>query len=138
MFRPLFRCAALITLSAAWLHPGFAQTVTGTITGLVTDTSQGIIPNATVVARNMATGTQAATVTSSTGNYVIPNLLVGYYELTVTQAGFKSWVRSNIALSSGDNVRVDTVLQVGQVSERVHVSAETPPLRTESTEVSTE
>jgi len=137
MFHLLFRYAALITLSAAWLHPGFAQMVTGTITGLVTDTSQGIIPNATVVARNMATGAQAATVTSSTGNYVIPNLLVGYYELTVTQAGFKSWVRSNIALSSGDNVRVDTVLQVGQVSERVHVSAETPPLRTESTEVST-
>lgn len=125
--------AALLALE------GFApaQTTMGTITGIVTDSSQAVIPGVTVVARNMATGAEARTVSSSTGNYVIPNLPVGSYEVTASQSGFKSWTRSNIALSSADNIRVDVVLEVGQVSERVQVSAEAPALKTESTEVST-
>lgn len=109
----------------------------GTITGLVTDASGAVVPAATVVATNVATGVKAQTTTSSTGNYVIPNLQVGRYELSVSVAGFKSWSRSGIVLSSNDNVRIDVALEVGQVSERIQVTAEPPALRTESTEVTT-
>ena len=111
MSRYVFVLASLIVVSA---HFGAAQTTMGTITGLVTDSSQAVIPGATVVAKNVATGAEARTVTSSTGNYVIPNLPVGSYELSVSQAGFKTWTRTNIALSSGDNLRVDAILEVGQ------------------------
>jgi len=127
----------LIILALAAVCLAQAQTTMGTITGLVTDSTQAVVPGATVVARNTATGTEARTVTSSTGNYVIPNLPVGTYEVSVSQAGFKTWNRANIAVSSGDNLRVDVVLEVGQVSERVQVTAEAPALKTESTEVST-
>ena len=113
------------------------QTTTGTITGIVTDASGAVVAGATVTARNLATGELAETVASNTGNYVLPNLRVGSYELAVNVAGFKSWRRGPIALSSNDNVRVDVRLEVGEASERIDVTGEVPPLKTESTEVST-
>jgi hypothetical protein len=109
----------------------------GTITGIVTDSSGAVVPGATVIARNAATGVEARTVSSSTGNYVIPNLQVGTYELGVSVPGFKSWTRGGLVLSSNETLRVDALLDVGQVNERVVVTDAAPALRTESTEVST-
>ena len=108
----------------------------GTITGVVTDSSHAVLSGATVVAHNTATGVEARTTTSNTGNYVLPSLQIGTYEVTVSQAGFNKWTRSNIALSSGDNIRVDATLTVGQVSQTVEVTSVEAPLKTESTEVS--
>ncbi len=101
------------------------------------DKSGSVIPSAVVVATNTATGVRAQTVTSGTGNYVIPNLQVGRYDISVAVTGFKSFDRSGINLSSDDNIRVDVVLEVGATTERVVVTAEAPPLKTESSEVST-
>ena len=114
-----------------------AQSTLGTITGLVTDSTGAVIPSAVVAATNTATGVRVQTVSSSTGNYVIPSLQVGPYEVSVAVSGFKTFSRSGINLSSNDNIRVDVVLEVGQTSDRVVVTAEAPPLKTESTEVST-
>src|SRR3954470_17031549 len=72
----------------------YAQTNMGTITGLVTDRSTAVLPGVAVTARNTATGAETSTVTSSTGNYLIPNLPVGPYQITVSQSGFKSWSRT--------------------------------------------
>ena len=130
-----FSAAALIILC---LHRpvSMAQTTMGTITGVVTDSSHAVLSGATVVAHNTATGVEARTTTSNTGNYVLPSLQIGTYEVTVSQAGFNKWTRSNIALSSGDNIRVDATLTVGQVSQTVEVTSVEAPLKTESTEVS--
>ncbi|MDQ6699740.1 MAG: carboxypeptidase-like regulatory domain-containing protein, partial [Acidobacteriota bacterium] len=125
--------AFALALFLGTLH---AQSTLGTITGLVTDSSGAVIPNSVVVVTNTATGAKAQTVTSSTGNYVVPNLQVGPYEVNVAISGFKAWSRSGIKVSSNDNLRIDVTLEVGQTSERVSVSAEAPPLKTESTEVS--
>ncbi|HYO84076.1 MAG TPA: carboxypeptidase regulatory-like domain-containing protein [Bryobacteraceae bacterium] len=114
-----------------------AQSSLGTITGLVSDSSGAVVPNAAVVATNTATRVRAQTVTSSTGNYVIPSLQVGPYEISVAVPGFKTFARTGVNLSSNDNLRVDVVLEVGQAAERVQITAEAPPLKTESTEVST-
>ncbi|MGH9658229.1 MAG: carboxypeptidase regulatory-like domain-containing protein, partial [Bryobacteraceae bacterium] len=114
-----------------------AQSTLGTITGLVTDSTGAVIAGANVTAKNIDTGGQAATISSSTGNYAIPSLQVGSYEVAVTVPGFKSWKRAPVVLKSNDNVRIDISLEVGQTSERVEVSGEAPPLKTESTEVST-
>lgn len=114
----------------------FAQASLGTITGLVTDTSGSVVPGAKVTARHTGTGVQTETLTSTTGNYAIPNLRIGRYEVLVSVTGFKSWSRTGIGLSSDDTLRVDAVLEVGQLSERVTVTAEAPALKTESTEVS--
>ncbi len=129
-FRPLL-CLALFTGTL------YAQNTLGTITGLVADTSGAVIPTVVVTARNTATGVRAQTSTSSTGNYVIPSLPVGPYEIRVSSPGFKTYTRSGINLNSNDNLRADITLEVGQASEQVSVTAEAPPLKTESTEVST-
>lgn len=133
------RFSTLISLAMLALATGTleAQSTFGTITGLIADSTGAVIPNATVVATNSATGVRAQTVTSSTGNYVIPNLQVGTYEISISVTGFKTWSRSNIGLASNDNVRVNVNLEVGASSERVEVTGATPPLKTESTELST-
>ena len=130
----LSRTLLLAGLMAAVLA---GQSTTGLITGLITDSTGAVVPNAEVRARNVNTGFMAATVSSSTGNYVVPNLAVGLYELTVEVPGFKTAVRQGLNLKSNDNMRVDVVLEVGQTAERIEVTAEPPPLKTESTEVST-
>ncbi|MFN0100605.1 MAG: carboxypeptidase regulatory-like domain-containing protein [Bryobacteraceae bacterium] len=114
-----------------------AQTTMGVITGLVSDATGSIIAGAAVEARNLDTGTTAQTVSSSTGNYVLLSLPIGSYEISVSVAGFKSWKRGPMTVKSSDNIRADVRLEVGSTTERVEVSGEAPPLKTESTEVST-
>src|SRR2546426_3968014 len=89
--------SALLLVSAA-----AAQSSLGTITGLVSDATGAVVPNAKVTTRNVSTGAQAETLSSSTGNYVLSNLPVGTYEITVSVSGFKGWTRQGIVLSSGD------------------------------------
>lgn len=134
IYKIQIRAACLLIVFAVGIA---AQSTLGTITGLVVDSTGAVIPNTVVVATNTATGIKAQTVSSATGNYVIPSLQVGTYEINVAVTGFKSFVRSGIVLSSNDNVRVDVTLEVGQTSELVVVTAEAPPLKTESSEVST-
>ncbi len=134
--RFLWSLFALLLLAALFSQPANAQVTRGTITGFVTDASGAVVPGVKVVARNIATGVQAETISSTTGNYVIPNLQVGTYELSVSQSGFKSWSRTGIVLSGGFAMRVDVALEIGQVSERVTVTAAPPALKTETTEVS--
>jgi len=135
--RLTLRDFAAMLLAIAGTASLSAQTNMGTITGLVTDRSNAVLPGVTVTAKNTATGAEATTVTSSTGNYLIPNLPVGPYQITVSHPGFKSWSRTGIALSAGENIRADAMLDLGQVTERVEVTSEAPQLKTESTEVST-
>src|SRR5256885_1795958 len=84
-------CAAIVAIT-----PLQAQSTFATITGLVTDSSGAVVPNAVVAAVNTATGVRAQTVGSSTGNYVIPNLQVGTYDVTVSVTGFKTFQRSGV------------------------------------------
>src|SRR6266567_2448046 len=121
----LFASVFALALSLGSLQ---AQSTLGTITGLVTDSSGAVVPNAVVAATNTATGAKAQTVTSSTGNYVIPNLPVGPYQVSVAITGFKAWSRSGINVDSNDNLRIDVRLEVGQTTEQIVVSAEAPPL----------
>ncbi|MGH9629345.1 MAG: carboxypeptidase regulatory-like domain-containing protein, partial [Bryobacteraceae bacterium] len=131
--RLTYTCLLLACASSAL----FGQSTLGTITGIVTDATGAVVPNASVTARNTATGVQAATVSSSTGNYVLPSLPIGTYDVSVSAAGFKAFTQSGVVLQSNDNARIDAILEVGQTSERIQVTAEAPPLKTESTEVST-
>src|SRR5882762_6231520 len=98
-----------------------AQLIMGSLTGIVTDPAGAAVPSATISAKNIATGIVAQTRSSATGNYVIPNLSPGTYQLEVTSAGFKTWVRGNLVVFAGDNLRLDANLQVGTQQERVEV-----------------
>ncbi len=96
---------------------------TGTIVGIVKDPSGAVIADAAVTLKNTGTGATAQTETSSSGDYTFPVVLIGQYELTATKTGFKQAIVSDVKVSAAENVKVDFVLTLGQVSEHVTVTA---------------
>src|SRR5215470_14179636 len=115
----------------------FAQGDRGTITGTVADASGSLIPGATVAITNTETGTHSDTSTTATGNYTVPALPVGTYTLTVEHPGFSKYQQTNLKVQVAVTTRVDVVLQVGQATQSVEVTAESTLLKTESAEQST-
>src|SRR3989441_3579930 len=109
----------LSSLGSLW-----AQSDRATITGNVTDPSGAVIVGATVAATNTATGVSTKTATTSSGDYTIPLLRAGKFEVTVEQAGFKKFIQTGIFLQVGQTFRVDAVLQVGQTTQTVEVTAQ--------------
>ena len=85
-----------IVLAAVWSACLCAQTNTGTITGLITDGSGSALPEAVVTVRELSTNAAVKTVTNSVGNYTVPSLPPGAYELTVTARGFKRSTANNV------------------------------------------
>ena len=122
-----------ICLSAAAV---FAQTDRGTITGTITDPAGAVIANASVQARNTQTGGTYPVASSSTGNYTIPQLPAGTYEISVMVPGFKTVVRPGLIIQAAQTIRVDVAMEVGNTTESVTVNAEAPLLKTESGELS--
>jgi hypothetical protein len=113
-----------------------AQTDRGTITGTVSDPAGAVVAAAAVEARNTATGALYTAGSSGTGNYTLAQLPAGVYDLSVTSAGFKKYVRPGIIVEVAGTVRVDALLEVGAASESVTVEAAAPLLKTEGGEVS--
>ncbi|HVI70127.1 MAG TPA: carboxypeptidase-like regulatory domain-containing protein, partial [Pyrinomonadaceae bacterium] len=74
----------------------FAQTVTGTIQGTVTDSGGAVVPGADVAIRNLETGQERNLKTGGEGTYVAPFLPLGKYTVTVTTAGFNKVAQENI------------------------------------------
>jgi hypothetical protein len=114
-----------------------AQEITGTITGTITDSSGAVLPGVTLVVTNTETGRTWEVVSTETGTYTAPLLPVGTYQVSAELSGFRRYVRSGILVSVNDRIRIDVTLQPGDLNETVQVTAETPIVRTESSEVST-
>lgn len=137
-----FTQAMLVVLAIAWgtlcgIPTLYAQVDRGGIAGTVKDTSGAIVPGASVTVTN--TGTQQTTrlTSDSSGNFLATNLPVGQYVVTFEKQGFRRVVHSNITVSVNLTTRVDTVLQVGQVSQSVEVSAAPPLIQSESSSLGT-
>src|SRR3954447_5226149 len=130
-------CAALaLVLGAALIVPAtaHAQAVTGTLLGNVTDSSGGAVPGATVVATETRTNISRTTVTNEAGYYIFPSLQNGTYAVDAELQGFKKIVHENVKVDVNSTIRVDLKLEVGQMTEAVTVSAETPILQTDRTD----
>lgn len=127
----VFLCLALMASGL------FAQTERGNITGNVTDSSAAAVPMATVVITNAATNQGTTVVTTSAGDYNAPNLVPGNYRIEVSAPGFKKSIRDGVVLTAASTVRVDTRLEVGQVTETVEVQADIAQVQTENAKIST-
>ena len=113
-----------------------AQVTTADVVGRVTDGNSGAMPNAKVTIQNKGTNEIRSAQTDESGDYVFSLLPIGRYTVKVEASGFKTFVAPEIVLASGDRIRVDAPMQVGQVSETVEVSAESlPALQTESSTI---
>jgi hypothetical protein len=125
--RVVLFCAALILTAVVAATPASAQTFRGTILGTVTDTSGAAVLNAKVSALNVDTGVERTTETNSEGSYLIPELPIGTYKVTISQSGFQTTVTNGVTVDVAAERRVDAVLKPGQVSQQVIVEGETLP-----------
>ena len=114
-----------------------AQTGLATLTGTVTDQTGAVMSGVTITAKQLATGAVTTAASSETGNYTIPQLRVGDYEVSVEQTGFKSFKREGLTLSAGQVMRVDIQMEVGATTESVTVTAEASLMKTDSGTLST-
>src|SRR5689334_7825399 len=114
MLRTAVRSCVLASLAACLC----AQEYRATLVGNVTDQSGAAVALASVSVSNIATGVQAATKADNEGNFVVPFLVPGRYEVTVNAAGFKAFSRSPIELRVNDRARVDVRLEIGQATEK--------------------
>ena len=112
-----------------------AQQNTATISGRVLDSSGAAVPDAMVVARNVETGLERPAITDETGAYTIPLLPIGPYDVSGELAGFKKAVKTGIVLQVAQQARLDLVLEVGQQSETIEVTAAVPLTQTETSSI---
>jgi len=105
------------------LRPVFAQVEQATATGIVSDTTGGVVPGVSVTIRNVKTNVATKTETNSSGIYYIPALLPGTYELLAEKAGFRPARITDIPLSVGLTATMNVTLDVGSVAEAVEVRA---------------
>ncbi|MGH9702300.1 MAG: carboxypeptidase regulatory-like domain-containing protein, partial [Candidatus Acidiferrales bacterium] len=98
-----------------------AQVSTGKITGLVTDSSDALVPNAQVVITNVATNVARTLVTDSAGIYSAPNLQLGEYTVQVTRTGFQPQTKTGLVLSIGQTITLNFTLVLGAQKESITV-----------------
>jgi Carboxypeptidase regulatory-like domain/TonB dependent receptor len=108
----------------------FAQNATGTITGVVRDPSNAVLPATHVTVNNESTGLTRKTVANQDGEYRVPFLPVGIYSIRVEKEGFKAQVQTGISLDVQQVRSVDFALQLGTVNETVTVESHAPLLDT--------
>src|SRR5947209_4228454 len=127
---------ALIGLIVLGNCPVLAQGFAGTITGTVKDTSGAAVPGAAVTVKHLETGLTRAVEADATGNYAIPSLPVGEYELTAEKMGFQREVRRGINLLVAQEAVVNLTLQVGSIVQQVTVTEAAPLVNTTTTSTS--
>ncbi|HXW05626.1 MAG TPA: TonB-dependent receptor [Vicinamibacterales bacterium] len=115
-----------------------AQVLYGSIVGNVTDETRGAVPGATVTITHNETGVAREAVTDVAGAYHFTAVPSGTYTVTIKVDGFRTFERRDVAVTLNSVTRVDAPLQVGQLTETVTVSAESPILQTERAEVRAE
>jgi hypothetical protein len=133
MFRRVLSICMLIAACTA--SAVFAQAVSGTILGTVTDATGAVRPSAKVTVVNEGTGLSRTIVSDANGEYTFPSLPTGHYTVTAELAGFRTLAMSNIVLGVDQHVKIDLKLEAGGVSETMTVVGETPLLQTSTSEL---
>jgi hypothetical protein len=112
--------------------PAFAQLPTATILGVAKDSSGGVLPNVTVTVTNVETGLTRTVKTSDDGEFRIPELPVGRYEVKGEHAGFKIATRQGITREVTQQAVINLDFQVGSTDQQVVVNEEAPMVNTQN------
>lgn len=115
---------------------GLAQIKSATITGKVSDSSGAVLAGAAVVVTETQTNQRYELSTNAEGEFLVPYLPAGIYSVKVTQAGFATVMQNELALTTGQTLRLSLVMQVGRVENTIDVAADAAQLQTESATVS--
>lgn len=130
-----FAVVALLALTAVGL---WAQGDRGIITGTVKDATGAVVPGAQVTAIHLATNTNNKTSTTGSGDFTVPALAVGNYQVRVENTGFKTHVANDVVVAAGATARLDVVLELGATQQTVEVVANAAVVTSETARVATE
>src|SRR3954471_12971541 len=127
MFRrvALWFAALIVVMSAA--HPlAQSQAINGTIEGTITDQSGGTLPGVSVTVTNVDTGDTRVVVSNEAGVYRAPLLPLGRYRISAELQGFRKFEQQGLTLSAGQSAVINISLSVGNMSEAITVTSESP------------
>ncbi|MGO8817233.1 MAG: carboxypeptidase regulatory-like domain-containing protein [Terriglobia bacterium] len=133
----MFVPVALVMLLALWPRTGQAQQVYGSIAGTVLDASGAAIPGAAVTLTNLGTGNKRSMTSEAGGGYTFVNILPGTYSIEAEKSGFKHFKRDSVTVEVGDALRIDLAMEVGAVTQTIEVTAQTPLLQPQSSDLGT-
>ena len=128
-------CLSLIAVACLFLLATaniYAQSTFGSVIGTVTDASGAAIASTEVTLTNLGTNEKRTETTSADGLYQFVNVVPGQYNVEVQKAGFKHVVRGPVGVETQSTSKIDLALEVGDVTQTVEVTAQTPLLQPES------
>src|SRR5439155_18203623 len=125
------RCAMAML---GWIALGtflvFGQGSTGTLSGIARDATGAVVPEVSIEARHIESGLTRRVETNGGGDFKMPFMPVGSYEVTTEKLGFTKQVRRGITLAVGEEAILNLTMEVGSLGQRVTVTAETPIVNT--------
>ena len=133
LLRALFALTLLVACLAASSMPLQAQTFYGSVVGNVADSNGAVVPNARILLINLGTSERRTLETDADGNFKFVNLVPGNYRVELEKAGFKRLTREPVVVEVQSAVRLDLTLQIGDVTQVVEVTAQTPLIQPETT-----
>ena len=125
-------CLSLATVFAQRLS---AQTTYGSVAGSVSDVSGAAIADAQVTLTKLDTSDKRMQQSGTDGLYSFVNLIPGRYRIDVEKTGFKHVTRPEVIVEVGQVVRIDLALQVGEMTQTIEVTGETPQLQSETSSI---
>ncbi len=125
----------VLVLTATGLR---AQGDRGIITGTVKDSTGAVVPGVEVTAIHLATNTSYKASTTASGDFTVPALPVGNYQVRVEHTGFKIAITNDIVVAAGATVRLDVALELGTTQQTIEVATNAQILQADTARVSTE
>ena len=133
--KSLLRLVAVVSMFGCFPLQGRAQTSSGTISGHIVDQSNGIVVNAQVKLINQETNVVVSTPVRSNGDFIFADVQPGTFTVVVNARGYKELRQVDLRLSASQSLSTGTlVLQIGEVSQSVTITAAITPLQTTSSE----
>lgn len=133
-FSTVVLCLVLACSTSSFLY---GQSTYGSITGSVADSSGASITDAQVTLTSLGTAEKRVQPTGSDGLFAFPNLVPGQYRVDVEKPGFKHFTRQPITVDVQQTSHIDAAMEVGEVTQTVEVTAETPLLQTDTSSLGT-
>lgn len=131
------RATAVFLLLVAFALPMAAQTPSGEISGVISDSNGSVVAGVRITLTNSATNAVREVQSNDSGLYAIPALPPGIYTLKVEKAGFRAVERRNIEVLVGSANRIDVTLEVGEMTNTVEITGGAPVLQSENASIGT-